>query len=88
MPIALFPIASPAFAQPGAKQIPKLCDQSIAQARSRIEKLKALPLNKVRPRTVLHAWNVLDMGLQDLCGSIGLRSETSAGPGVARAPIK
>jgi len=74
-----------AIAQPGAKQIPKLCDQRIAQARSRIEKLKALPLTKVSARTVLHAWNALDMGLQDIGGPVGLLSETSPDPEVRKA---
>jgi len=74
-----------AINQPGAKQIPQLCDQSIAQARSRIEKLKALPLTKVSARTVLHAWNALDMGLQDISGSVGLLSETSPDPDVRKA---
>ncbi|MBI2751347.1 MAG: Zn-dependent oligopeptidase [Burkholderiales bacterium] len=74
-----------AIAQPGAKQIPKLCDQSIAQARARIAKLKALPLSKVSARTVLHAWNVLDMGLQDIGGPVGLLSETSPDPEVRKA---
>lgn len=74
-----------AINQPGAKQIPKLCDQSIAQARSRIAKLKALPLNKVSAKTVLHAWNALDMGLQDIGGPVGLLSETSPDPEVRKA---
>jgi thimet oligopeptidase len=74
-----------AIAQPGAKQIPKLCDQSIAQARSRIAKLKTLPLTKVSARTVLHAWNALDMGLQDIGGPVGLLSETSPDPEVRKA---
>lgn len=74
-----------AINQPGAKQIPKLCDQSIAQARSRIEKLKAVPLDKVSAQTVLHAWNALDRGLQDIGGPIGLLSETSPDPEVRKA---
>lgn len=74
-----------AINQPGAKQIPKLCDQSIAQARSRIEKLKAVPLDKVSAQTVLHAWNALDRGLQDIGGPIGLLSETSPDPKVRKA---
>ncbi len=74
-----------AIHQPGAKQIPKLCDQSIAQARARIEKLKAVPLNKVSAQTVLHAWNALDRGLQDIGGPIGLLSETSPDPAVRKA---
>lgn len=74
-----------AINQPGAKQIPKLCDQSIAQARSRIGKLKAVPLDKVSAQTVLHAWNALDRGLQDIGGPIGLLSETSPDPKVRKA---
>lgn len=74
-----------AINQPGAKQIPKLCDQSIAQARSRIGKLKAVPLDKVSAQTVLHAWNALDRGLQDIGGPIGLLSETSPDPEVRKA---
>lgn len=74
-----------AIAQPDVRQIPKLCDQSIAQARSRIAKLKSLPLNKVSAQTVLHAWNTLDQGLQDIGGPIGLLSETSPYPEVRQA---
>lgn len=73
------------IAQPDARQIPKLCDQSIAQARSRIAKLKSLPLGKVSAQTVLHAWNALDRGLQDIGGPIGLLSETSPYPEVRQA---
>lgn len=74
-----------AIAQPDVRQIPKLCDQSIALARSRIAKLKSLPLNKVSAQTVLHAWNTLDQGLQDIGGPIGLLSETSPYPEVRQA---
>lgn len=74
-----------AIAQPAAADIPRLCDQSIAQARARIEKIKTLPLQRVNVKTVLHAWNALDMGLQDLGGPIGLLSETSPDPAVRKA---
>lgn len=60
------------IAQPSAAAIPNLCEQSIAIARSRIEKIKALPMAQVNTKSVLHAWNALDMGLQDIGGSIGL----------------
>ncbi|MES2951995.1 MAG: M3 family metallopeptidase [Pseudomonadota bacterium] len=73
------------IAQPTAAAIPKLCEQSIAQARTRIEKIKAVPLANVNAKTVLHAWNVLDMGLQDVGGPIGLLSETSPDPEVRKA---
>ena len=73
------------IAQPTAAQIPQLCDKSIAQARQRVAKLKALPLQSVNVKTVLHAWNVLDMGLQDIGGPIGLLSETSPDPEVRKA---
>ncbi len=73
------------IAQPTAAAIPKLCEQSIAQARDRIEKIKTLPLGKVSVQNVLHAWNVLDMGLQDVGGPIGLLSETSPDPAVRKA---
>lgn len=74
-----------AIAQPAAADIPRLCDQTIAQARARIEKIKTLPLQRVNAKTVLHAWNALDMGLQDLGGPIGLLSETSPDPAVRKA---
>ena len=73
------------IAQPTAADIPKLCAQSIAQARARVEKIKALPLAKVNAKTVLHAWNALDMGLQDMSGPVGLLSETSPDPEVRKA---
>ncbi|MFZ1608066.1 MAG: M3 family metallopeptidase [Rhodoferax sp.] len=74
-----------AIAQPSAQQIPKLCAQSIAQARTRIAKIKKLPLQQVSAKTVLHAWNALDMGLQDIGGPIGLLSETSTDSAVRKA---
>ena len=73
------------IAQPSAAEIPKLCDQSIAQARARIEALKALPLNKVNAKSVLGAWNELDIGLQDIGGPVGLLSETSPDAEVRKA---
>ena len=74
-----------AIAQPSAAEIPKLCDQSIAQARARIDKLKALPLDKVNAKSVLGAWNELDIGLQDIGGPVGLLSETSPDADVRKA---
>jgi len=85
---ALSPVvASPrgAIAQPSAAEIPQLCDSSIAQARARIAKLKALPLKQANAKTVLHAWNALDLGLQDIGGPIGLLAETSPDPAVRKA---
>jgi thimet oligopeptidase len=73
------------IAQPSVAEIPKLCEQSIAQARARIEKIKAVPLARVNANNVLHAWNALDMGLQDIGGPIGLLSETSPDPEVRKA---
>lgn len=73
------------IAQPTAAAIPKLCEQGIALARTRIEQIKAVPLDRVNAKTVLHAWNVLDMGLQDIGGPIGLLSETSPDPEVRKA---
>ena len=73
------------IAQPSATEIPKLCAQSIAQARGQIDKLQALPLDQVNPQRVLGAWNELDMGLQDIGGSVGLLAETSPDPEVRKA---
>lgn len=73
------------IAQPTALEIPKLCDEAITKAKSRIEKLKALPMARVSVINVLHAWNTLDMGLQDIGGPIGLLSETSPDPEVRKA---
>jgi thimet oligopeptidase len=71
--------------QPSAAQIPPLCERSIAQARAQIEKLKALPMAWVSVKTVLGAWNALDITLQDIDGPIGLLSETSPDPEVRKA---
>ena len=73
------------IAQPGAAEIPKLCEQSIAKARAKIAQIKALPLDKLTPKAVLGAWNELDMGLQDIGGPVGLLSETSPDPEVRKA---
>lgn len=70
---------------PNAKEIPAWCNQSLGQARARIAKLKALPLQQVNTKTVLHAWNDLDRVLQDVWGPIGLLSETSPDPAVRKA---
>ena len=85
IPHAMAATARGVIAQPSAAAIPNLCEQSIATARGRIEKIKALPIAQVNTKTVLHAWNALDMGLQDIGGSIGLLSETSPDPEVRKA---
>ena len=71
--------------QPSAAQIPALCDASLADAKARIEVLKALPLDKANPKTVLRAWNGLDIVLQDIGGPIGLLMETSPDAEVRKA---
>ena len=43
-------------------------------------KLKGPAAQSGQRQTVLHAWNELDMGLQDVGGPIGLLSETSPDP--------
>jgi thimet oligopeptidase len=73
------------IAQPTATEIPKWCQQSVTLARARIEKIKKLPIRQVNANTVLHAWNELDTGLQDIGGPIGLLSETSPDPAVRKA---
>jgi thimet oligopeptidase len=73
------------IAQPTATEIPKWCQQSVTQARARIDKIKKLPIRQVSVKTVLHAWNELDTGLQDIGGPIGLLSETSPDPAVRKA---
>ncbi len=70
---------------PSATQIPLWCERSIAQAKAQIEQLKALPMTRVSVRTVLGAWNALDITLQDIDGAIGLLSETSPEPEVRKA---
>ncbi len=74
-----------AIPQPSATQIPLWCERSIAQAKAQIEQLKALPMTRVSVRTVLGAWNALDITLQDIDGAIGLLSETSPEPEVRKA---
>lgn len=74
-----------AVLQPAAADIPQLCQQALTQAKARIESIKRLPLHRVDARTVLGAWNQLDIGLQDVGGPIGLLSETSPDPEVRKA---
>ena len=57
--------------QPSAAEIPALCDQTIADAKARIEKIKALPLIQANAKTVLGAWNQLDIVLQNMNGPPG-----------------
>ncbi len=71
--------------QPGAAEIAPLCQRSIAQAKAQIEKLKALPMARVSVKTVLGAWNELEITLQDIDGSIGLLSQTSPDAEVRKA---
>lgn len=71
--------------QPTAAQIPALCDASIADAKARIEKLKTLPLAQANAKTVLGAWNELDIVLQNIGGPIGLLMETSPNPDARKA---
>lgn len=71
--------------QPTAEQIPVLCEASITDAKARIEKLKALPLAQANAKTVLGAWNGLDIVLQDIGGPIGLLTETSPNAEVRKA---
>ena len=71
--------------QPTAEQIPVLCEASIADAKARIEKLKVLPLAQANAKTVLGAWNGLDIVLQDIGGPIGLLTETSPNAEVRKA---
>ena len=73
------------IAQPTAEQIPALCEASITDAKVRIEKLKVLPLAKAYAKTVLGAWNDLDIVLQNIGGPIGLLMETSPDPEVRKA---
>jgi thimet oligopeptidase len=71
--------------QPAAAEIPSLCDQTIADAKARIEKLKTLPLNQANAKTVLGAWNQLDIVLQNMDGPVGLLAETHPSPEVRKA---
>ncbi len=73
------------IAQPDAAAIAPLCDKSIAQARAQIEKIKTLPMQQVNVRSVLGAWNQLDIIQQDIGGPIGLLLETSPDPEVRKA---
>lgn len=62
--------------QPTAAEIGPQCDATIADARARIEKIKALPLKQANAKTVLSAWNALDIALEDLAGPAELLQET------------
>ncbi|MBC7917587.1 MAG: Zn-dependent oligopeptidase [Rhodoferax sp.] len=71
--------------QPTAAEIPALCDQTIADAKARIEKIKTLPLKQANAKTVLGAWNQLDIALQNMGGPIELLQETHPNPEVRKA---
>jgi len=71
--------------QPGAAEIPALCDETIADAKARIEKLKALPLKLANAKTVLTAWNQLDIVQQNMGGPLELLQETHPDPEVRKA---
>lgn len=66
--------------QPSAAELPALCDQTIADAKARIEKIKTLPLQKANAKTVLGAWNQLDIVLQNMNGPLELMQETHPNP--------
>lgn len=74
-----------AFPQPSADQIPALCDATITDAKARLEKLKALPLAQANAKTVLSAWNGLDIAQQNLSGPLELLGETSPDAAVRAA---
>lgn len=71
--------------QPAAADIPALCDATVADAKARIEKLKALPLKQATAKTVLTAWNQLDIVQQNLSGPMELLQETHPSPDVRKA---
>ena len=62
-PSALPVVPRGGILQPTAAQIPALCEASLADAKARIEALKTLPLDKATAKTVLTAWNGLDIVL-------------------------
>ena len=84
-PSALPVVPRGGILQPTAAQIPALCEASLADAKARIEALKTLPLDKATAKTVLTAWNGLDIVLQDIGGPIGLLMETSPDAEVRKA---
>ena len=71
--------------QPSAAEIPALCEQTIADAKARIEKIKTLPLKQANAKTVLGAWNKLDIVQQNLGGPFELLQETHPDPEVRKA---
>lgn len=83
--IATASITRGVIPQPTAAQIPGLCNASITDAKARIEKLKTLPLAQANAKTVLGAWNDLDIVLQDIGGPVGLLMETSPNADVRKA---
>ena len=71
--------------QPAAAEIPALCDATIADAKARIEKLQAMPLQQATAKTVLTAWNQLDIVQQNMTGPMELLQETHPNPDVRKA---
>lgn len=71
--------------QPTASEIPALCDATLADAKARIEKLKALPLKQANAKTVLTAWNQLDIVQQNMSGPMELIQETHPDAPVRKA---
>ena len=74
-----------AILQPAAADIPALCARHLDEAKARIDKLKTMPLERVSAKSVLGAWNALDMGLQDLDGPLGLLAQVSPDAAVRKA---
>lgn len=71
--------------QPGAAAIAPACEQAIVTAKRRVAALEHMPPARVSRKTVLEAWNQMEIGLQDVGDPIYLLSEVSPTPEVRAA---
>lgn len=79
------PTPTGAIFQPGASEIAPHCSQGLAAAQAQIKKLEQLPLAKANAKTVLGAWNQMEILLQNLDGTMELLAETSPDAAVRKA---
>ncbi|MCX7205139.1 MAG: Zn-dependent oligopeptidase [Proteobacteria bacterium] len=73
----LFAATNGALVVPNAAEMARLCQQSIAQAKTKINALEKTPLAKVSVANTLGEWNRINQALDQIGGPAGLLSEVS-----------
>ncbi|MBK9607577.1 MAG: Zn-dependent oligopeptidase [Betaproteobacteria bacterium] len=75
----------PAVRLHAAADIPALCDAGLARARQAVAGIETLPLARAGVKTVFHALNAMQIGVEDVEGTIYLLSNVSPDKAVREA---